>query len=228
MYQVCSVVLGTGPCQRVLDNAGALLSRYREDTGCAYYDYKPLTPSHRLYLEDIAPTLLVNSRAGWRAAASLIERGDSIDLCSLPGRPLGETSRLDRQKVARLIASVAEWPGFAASLASKVLHKKRPDLIPLLDNQAIFGAYMNPRWPSERAWTASEWREARILEALDWIAGDITREHNYAAWQQLQALEPARTRIELFDSVWWIYFRITEPVRQPATRRRASAALGSW
>ena len=41
---------------------------------------------------------------------------------------------------------MAQWPGFAASVATKVLHKKRPGLIPVLDNQA-FGAYMNPNWP---------------------------------------------------------------------------------
>jgi putative NADH-flavin reductase len=32
-------------------------------------------------------------------------------------------------------------------VATKVLHKKRPKLKPILDNEAIFGAYMNPKWP---------------------------------------------------------------------------------
>ena len=44
---------------------------------------------------------------------------------------------------------MASWDGFAASVATKILHKKRPALIPILDNQAIFGAYMNPQWPSK-------------------------------------------------------------------------------
>jgi hypothetical protein len=40
-------------------------------------------------------------------------------------------------------------------VATKVLHKKRPKLIPSLDNEAIFGAYMNPKWPEKLASTDS-------------------------------------------------------------------------
>jgi hypothetical protein len=36
---------------------------------------------------------------------------------------------------------MTSWPGFGASVATKTLHKKRPALIPVLDNMAIFGAY---------------------------------------------------------------------------------------
>ena len=42
--------------------------------------------------------------------------------------------------MAAVIAHIANWPGFGASLATKVLHKRFPALIPILDNQAIFGA----------------------------------------------------------------------------------------
>lgn len=52
----------------------------------------------------------------------------------------------------------------------------------------------------------------RIKEALDWIAEDVTRAENAATWPALQALEPDRSRIELFDMVWWMYFRRVEPV----------------
>jgi hypothetical protein len=38
------------------------------------------------------------------------------------------------------VAAVARWSGFGTSTASKVLHTKRPALVPILDNQAIFGA----------------------------------------------------------------------------------------
>jgi hypothetical protein len=59
--------------------------------------------------------------------------------------PLEETSAGERAQVASFIAAVTDWEGFAASVATKVLHKKRPKLIPILDNEAIFGVYMNPR-----------------------------------------------------------------------------------
>jgi hypothetical protein len=53
---------------------------------------------------------------------------------------------------------------------------------------------------------------SRIREALDWIAADITRSENASVWPQLHAIEPERSRIELFDMVWWMYFRQVEPV----------------
>ncbi len=56
--------------------------------------------------------------------------------------------------------------------------------------------------------------EASICEALDWIAFDLTRPENTPAWENLQAIEPTHTRIQLFDSVWWMYFREKEPVKK--------------
>ncbi len=97
-------------------------------------------------------------------------------------------------------------------MATKVLHKKRPALIPILDNQAIFGAYMNPFWPQRLAAADTIKDENKICIALDWIAYDLVRAENAAAWDILLALEPNRTRIQLFDSIWWIYFRTQQPV----------------
>jgi hypothetical protein len=63
--------------------------------------------------------------------------------------PLEKTSAEERAQVASFIAAVTDWEGFAASVPTKVLHKERPKLIPILDNEAFFGAYMNPKWPRE-------------------------------------------------------------------------------
>ena len=49
---------------------------------------------------------------------------------------------------------------------TKVLHKKRPKLIPILDDEAIFGAYMNPKWPEKLASTDSVYAKARIARGL--------------------------------------------------------------
>jgi hypothetical protein len=102
-------------------------------------------------------------------------------------------------------------PWVGASLATKTLHKKRPALIPILDNQAIFGAYMNPDWPRKRSLADTIKAVARIKEALDWITEDLTRPENTVTWPELQAIEPDRSRIELFDMIWWMYFRRVEP-----------------
>ena len=155
---------------------------YREDTGADYLDYRLATSRDCLFTE-----------GGGRAR--------SIDRVSLPDKPLENTTPPERRELAQLPARLAQLPGFGASMATKVLHKKRPALIPLLDNQAIFGAYMNPFWPQRLAAADTIKDENKICMALDWIAYDLVRAENGAAWDILLALEPDRTRIQLFDSI---------------------------
>lgn len=144
--------------------------------------------------------------------------GKTIDLAQLPDKSLENTSPEEIEKVAALIAQVAQLPGFAAQVATKDLHKKRPDLIPILDNQAIFGAYMNPDWPEKPACLDSVNSEVVILRALDWISYDLNRPENVDSWEVLSSIEPKRTRIQLFDSVWWMYFWEVQPVNMQAYR----------
>lgn len=213
MNEVESVVLTLGAqhIDRVISGADELLRQYRDDTGCFYLDYEPVTPKDRVVPEDIAVTVLINSQVGWRAFRSLQEYGHTIDLSRLQNKPLEETSVEERETVADVIAGMSR-PGIAASVATKILHKKRPELIPILDNQAIFGAYMSPDWPQKPAAADSVWDKARIGAALERIAFDLTRAENTQAWSRLLAVEPRRTRIQLFDSIWWMYFRNVQPV----------------
>ena len=214
------LVLGAGEYDRVIKNADQLLLQYHQDTGCYYLDYQPTTPQDGLVPEDLAVTLLVNSQVGWRVFRSLELNGASIDLKSLPSKPLEKTTLEERGQVRDLVVDMTTWPGFAASVASKVLHKKRPDLIPILDNQAIFGAYMNPKWPDQPARSDSVKDAGQILRALNLIAYDLNREENRSSWELLHKLEPTRTLIQLFDSVWWMYFRNTQPVRRPSATKQ--------
>ncbi len=206
------LVVGAGHLDRFISDAIALLERYRQDTGCYYLDYEPFTPRNIVLPEDLSVTLLVNSQAGWKAFRSLEQYGYTIKLDTLPQKPLEQTSKQERRQVSELIARMAQWSGFAASIATKVLHKKRPDLIPILDNQAIFGAYMNKNWPQKAAHDDSVKKEELIFLVLEWIAFDITRPENKSAWSLLQSIEPSRTLIQLFDSIWWMHFRQTQPV----------------
>lgn len=211
------LTVGADYIDRIILEANALLQQYRQDTGCYYLDYAPVTPQHLVVPEDLAVTLLVNSQVRWQAFRSLQIYGATIQLNVLPQKPLEQTTQEERRQVAKVIATMAQWPGFAASVATKVLHKKRPDLIPILDNQAIFGAYMNSKWPQQPARGDSVKREDWIFYALDWIAFDITRPENTDVWNILQRIEPSRTRIQLFDSVWWMYFRSIQPVQKQTT-----------
>lgn len=206
------LVVGADRLDRVLSNADELLLGYRTDDGLRYLNWRPSTDPDRLMPEDLAVTILINSRVGPAAFKSVQDHGAELDLGKLYDQPLEATDASARDQAARLIADVARWSGFAASVATKILHKKRPQLIPILDNQAIFGAYMNARWPEQRSSMESVYAEARIREAMEWIWTDLTRSENADAWSALARIEPSRSRIELLDMIWWVHFRSLEPV----------------
>ncbi len=71
---------------------------------------------------------------------------------------------------------------------------------------------MNPHWPEQPARGDSVKDGEKILRALNLIVHDLNREENRLAWNALQTIEKKRTMIQLFDSVWWMYFRSTQPV----------------
>ncbi len=53
-----------GRLVQVLDDAEGLLVRYRTDDRLRYLDHVPTTPPDRLVPEDLAVTILINSRVG--------------------------------------------------------------------------------------------------------------------------------------------------------------------
>lgn len=211
-----SLLLGAEQCVRRIEDAESLLLAYRADDGLRYLNYRPVSSPNILVPDDLAVTILINSRVAARAFKAVQDHGAEILLMNLPRMALEDTTDEQRQEVASLITAVAQFPGFAASVATKVLHKKRDQLIPILDNQAIFGAYMNPAWPDQRSKVDSVKSGPRIREALDWIHTDLNRPQNASTWAKLAELEPNRSRIQLFDMVWWSYFRQLEPLR-PST-----------
>jgi hypothetical protein len=218
-----TLTLGAGQMNRVLENADILLRNYPKkefgDTGYQYIKYQPITPKNELFPEDLAVILLVNSNATYKAFQSIQAYRNTIDIGSLPQKSLEEADESEIESLAQFIAKVANWTGFGSSLATKVLHKKRPELIPILDNQAIYGAYMNRFWPEKRSLQDTV-KDRRIIEkALKWIRYDLNRPENRVVWPRLQEVEPTFTLIELFDCVWWTYFRTLEPVNRKSSQR---------
>ena len=203
------LIFGAGKIDRRVTGVESLLRDWRvkeADFGQLYLDHQSATSPDRVFVEDLAVTMLINSRVDARQAMGVSRNGATLDLGGLPDKALGETTDGERQLVAELIGTMTTWPGIGASVATKTLHKKRPALIPVLDNMAIFGAYMYPLWPDKRALAETIKAVPRIKEALDWITVDITRPENEAVWAKLYDIEPKRSRIELFDIVWWMYF----------------------
>lgn len=209
------LIYGAGKLDRRVPDVEGLLHSWHEkerDWGQRYLEYEPVTPKDQVLVEDLAVTMLINSRVAAQAATSVCVNGADLDLGSLPDKALEETTNEEREAVAGVIGTMTTWPWIGASLATKTLHKKRPALIPVLDNQAIFGAYMNPHWPEQRSLAETIKARVRIKEALDWISEDLTRPENAAVWADLQRIDPDRSWIELFDMVWWMHFRALEPV----------------
>jgi uncharacterized protein DUF6308 len=209
------LIFGAGKLDRRVPEVESLLGDWREkerDFGQLYLEHEPTAPRDRVLVEDLAVTMLMNSRVEARQAMGVFRNGPTLDLSVLPNKSLAETTDGERQVVAEVVAAMTPWPGIGASVATKTLHKKRPALIPVLDNMAIFGAYMYPLWPEKRARADTIKAVPRIKEALDWIAEDLTRPENATVWPHLQAIEPPRSRIDLFDMIWWMYFRQVEPV----------------
>lgn len=203
------LIFGAGKLDRRVHDVDGLLRDWREkerDFGQLYLEHEPITSRDRVFVEDLAVTMLINSRVEARQAMGVVRNGASLDLTVLPDKALGETTDSERQVVAEVVAAMTTWPGVGASVATKTLHKKRPRLIPVLDNMAIFGAYMNPLWPEKPALADTIKAVTRIKEALDWITADVTRPENERGWARLEEIEPTRSRIELFDMVWWLYF----------------------
>jgi len=212
------LIYGAGKLDRRVEGVEKLLHEWRmreADWGQLYLEFQPATPKDVLLVEDLAATMLINSRVAGQAAAAVYRNGSTLDLASWPDKPLEQTNADERRGLAELIGTMTTWPWVGASLATKTLHKKRPRLVPILDNQAIFGAYMNATWPKQRSSQETIKSTARIHEALEWIYADLTRPENAEAWSELAVVEPERTRIEIFDCAWWVYFRKLEPVTPP-------------
>ncbi len=203
------LIFGAEVLDRRVPDVEQLLRDWRvmeADFGQLYLDHQPVTSPDRIFVEDLAVTMLINSRVDARQAMGIARNSESLDLSALPAKPLAETTDAERQRLAEVIGAMTKWPGFGASVATKLLHKKRPELVPVLDNMAIFGAYMNSSWPERAALADTIKAVPRIKEALDWIVVDLSRPENKPVWDRLGEIEPERTRIELFDIVWWMHF----------------------
>ena len=97
-----SLTFGFERFARVVDDAPNLLIAYRDDSGADYLDFEPTTPADVLVPEDLAVTILINSRVGPSAFQAVQHRGHELDFASLPAVPLEESSDADRDHVAAI------------------------------------------------------------------------------------------------------------------------------
>src|SRR6266545_4790697 len=97
------LIFGAGKIDRQVREVEVLLRDWREkerDFGQLYLEHKPATPRDALLVEDLAATMLVNSRVAARAATSVYRHGATVDLRLLPDKALEETNGEERQQIA--------------------------------------------------------------------------------------------------------------------------------
>jgi hypothetical protein len=73
------LIYGAGELDRCVKDVEELAREWREkeaDWGQLYLDHRPATPRDRLLVEDLAVTMLLNSRVSAQAATSVARNGD--------------------------------------------------------------------------------------------------------------------------------------------------------
>lgn len=149
--------------QQLLDWYGEAV-RY----GPSYYRYRPRTDPDLVTIEDLGAAILLVGQPRPQAARWLV--GNPLDLSALPSGPLHETTPPDRDEIIETIMRLVapSGNGFASAVATKVLHKKRPARIPVLDNRAIFATFLSETWqPGDLPSGSSRYARAAIADALE-------------------------------------------------------------
>jgi hypothetical protein len=105
-FVIVDLILGAGRLDRVISDAEVLLAEYPAEDGLRYLNWKPSTAPDHLSPEDLAVTILINSRVGPAAFRSVQDHGaGDLDtrLEPLPvDDPIGAADwRLDGAELAR-------------------------------------------------------------------------------------------------------------------------------
>ena len=132
------------------------------------YDGVEVAQDHKLRVVEIALSTMLNSRISgntggkiWlkRATveASLSQIPSHIDLLDItPGEPIPAESAIEQA-----IDSMCEIPRCKLAVATKILHKKRPGLIPIFDS-VVEGLYWKSRLITSTCKQADSWGKYAI------------------------------------------------------------------
>jgi hypothetical protein len=121
------------------------------------YDGVKVAQDNELRVVEIALSAMLNSRISgntggeiWRKERTNVEEAlaeirAGVDLLEIPE----DAPIPDEPAIGRAVTAICRVPWSKLSVATKILHKKRPGLIPILDS-VVEGHYW-PRWcPTER------------------------------------------------------------------------------
>jgi len=167
------LVLRSGP--RVEDPARLAARMLGEEW--PYYDGVVMGDWDRIEPVDVLATVSVNSFVTDAARVRRIHRGLAAACDGLLAGTPRETDLLDTDGAAaveRLLAAACAVPGVLVPVATKVLHRKRPHLIPMLDN-VVLAHYFGYLGRPELVGRSQDKRQAASVArvALDAFRADL-------------------------------------------------------
>lgn len=189
------------------DQSGA-----RQVWGYQYFDARPTLAENEITPEDVAATAALNMRFTRHSLEGFLAARDVIHdaLGSIPPDvSLEDASDELIQVIEELLLGLCEGqgrfafkiPGAGRAQISKVLHRKRPRLIPLYD-RVISDRY---------AFGLGEKRFGRGSDLIFSLRGDLQREQNARALRAIQAAlsieldgRTVPSRLRLFDIAIWM------------------------
>jgi hypothetical protein len=188
-----------------------LLAQYTDPTaGYAWPEYDTLVTNGGVEIvtgDLLAPTLLEDhvDRTRFRALVEMLPRLSAV--AELPRAPLESADNATVDAVAALFGVLDDdryaRRGVRGTIVSKVLHRKRPDLIPIYDSR-ILAAYTAPgaieSQAQERTWVAF------LTVLCQQMRADLQRES--VRFAELETFCAARgasiTRLRILDILVWM------------------------
>ncbi|MCW2671809.1 MAG: hypothetical protein JWP14_398 [Frankiales bacterium] len=176
-------VLTLAGVQITVETAHQYLADYAQQhyATMRYYDYNDLptlpTGSNRVEMGDIARLVVINARLAAEDVPRLLEPVDDAlwaavprgaEFQTLPDDPTGEPLY---EHASALYTAFRKRLGIGSTKATKLLHLKRPGLVPIIDSvvKSSYGdiaRQLASQWGSdEPVFWAAVWRDARTNEA---------------------------------------------------------------
>ncbi len=205
--------LGAG--EHEVDNIPARIDWYKAQVafGPMYYSDFP-APSDALGAAELAFGTLLGA---WQRPMpriqtfkSLLNAGEAT-IQDIPTTPLGDCSPDQLCALAEGLSSRAySWDGFGVSTVSKVIHRKRRASVPILDRQAVSGAYVSMEWEPGVVAHGRDPGYGGVMHTLELMVRDLTCTDNADGWTAALFAWPGLEDIELLDVLWWSVWRTPE------------------
>lgn len=194
----------------------------------AYYDAIPSADPNRIEPLDVLVTVAMNSFVNSAVKVHRVHQGLAAN-CEplLPMIPI-DADLLDldewEKPLRTLLHAAVQAPWVLIPVATKVLHRKRPSLIPMLDSVVIRHYLRAPEQKALLAGTENKARAANVaMEALRLFRDDLKHaENDVRALRELLAREGfPLTPVRILELLVWTqmepggYYRQGEELGQP-------------